>query len=379
MATDNDEGALYDSTDIKTWSKLKAELFQSDLLAPTDVDPKDIRFARRITIYRLMLFMMLVSVGAIALESLLLEPLDTAITWVALAGWLLLAITAVWLQKQGRVFVPPIFALAFNITLVLWAIERGADHQNLWLFPLMIGLAGLLPTGVALLSGLIAIGSFLSVRGLAVQAEEFANYTALLSTWVISLAVMRLMTHQVDELADLALSDPLTGAYNRRYLQPQALRNLADYQRYARLSSMLMTDIDHFKSINDTFGHAEGDRVLKEMVVAIDQRIRGVDMLFRLGGEEFLVLLSEVGAQTATKIAEELRMNIAQMALLADRKVTVSMGVCDVTSAASPEEWLTKVDEAMYQSKEQGRNRVSTIQPTVAIDAQISSTLPIWR
>ncbi len=379
MATDNDEGALYDSTDIKTWSKLKAELFQSDLLAPTDVDPKDIRFARRITIYRLMLFMMLVSVGAIALESLLLEPLDTAITWVALAGWLLLAITAVWLQKQGRVFVPPIFALAFNITLVLWAIERGADHQNLWLFPLMIGLAGLLPTGVALLSGLIAIGSFLSVRGLAVQAEEFANYTALLSTWVISLAVMRLMTHQVDELADLALSDPLTGAYNRRYLQPQALRNLADYQRYARLSSMLMIDIDHFKSINDTFGHAEGDRVLKEMVVAIDQRIRGVDMLFRLGGEEFLVLLSEVGAQTATKIAEELRMNIAQMALLADRKVTVSMGVCDVTSAASPEEWLTKVDEAMYQSKEQGRNRVSTIQPTVAIDAQISSTLPIWR
>jgi len=379
MATDNDEGALYDSTDTKTWSKLKAELFQSDLLAPTDVDPKDIRFARRITIYRLMLFMMLVSVGAIALESLLLEPLDTAITWVALAGWLLLAITAVWLQKQGRVFVPPIFALAFNITLVLWAIERGADHQNLWLFPLMIGLAGLLPTGVALLSGLIAIGSFLSVRGLAVQAEEFANYTALLSTWVISLAVMRLMTHQVDELADLALSDPLTGAYNRRYLQPQALRNLADYQRYARLSSMLMIDIDHFKSINDTFGHAEGDRVLKEMVVAIDQRIRGVDMLFRLGGEEFLVLLSEVGAQTATKIAEELRMNIAQMALLADRKVTVSMGVCDVTSAASPEEWLTKVDEAMYQSKEQGRNRVSTIQPTVAIDAQISSTLPIWR
>ena len=379
MATDNDEGALYDSTDIKTWSKLKAELFQSDLLAPTDVDPKDIRFARRITIYRLMLFMMLVSVGAIALESLLLEPLDTAITWVALAGWLLLAITAVWLQKQGRVFVPPIFALAFNITLVLWAIERGADHQNLWLFPLLIGLAGLLPTGVALLSGLIAIGSFLSVRGLAVQPEEFANYTALLSTWVISLAVMRLMTHQVDELADLALSDPLTGAYNRRYLQPQALRNLADYQRYARLSSMLMIDIDHFKSINDTFGHAEGDRVLKEMVVAIDQRIRGVDMLFRLGGEEFLVLLSEVGAQTATKIAEELRMNIAQMALLADRKVTVSMGVCDVTSAASPEEWLTKVDEAMYQSKEQGRNRVSTIQPTVAIDAQISSTLPIWR
>ena len=379
MATDNDEGALYDSTDTKTWSKLKAELFQSDLLAPTDVDPKDIRFARRITIYRLMLFMMLVSVGAIALESLLLEPLDTAITWVALAGWLLLAITAVWLQKQGRVFVPPIFALAFNITLVLWAIERGADHQNLWLFPLMIGLAGLLPTGVALLSGLIAIGSFLSVRGLAVQPEEFANYTALLSTWVISLAVMRLMTHQVDELADLALSDPLTGAYNRRYLQPQALRNLADYQRYARLSSMLMIDIDHFKSINDTFGHAEGDRVLKEMVVAIDQRIRGVDMLFRLGGEEFLVLLSEVGAQTATKIAEELRMNIAQMALLADRKVTVSMGVCDVTSAASPEEWLTKVDEAMYQSKEQGRNRVSTIQPTVAIDAQISSTLPIWR
>ena len=187
------------------------------------------------------------------------------------------------------------------------------------------------------------------------------------------------MTHQADQLADLALSDPLTGAYNRRYMQPQAIRSLADYQRYARLSSLLMIDIDHFKSINDSFGHAEGDRVLKAIVSLIDNRIRGVDMLFRLGGEEFVILLSEAGALTAAKIAEELRISIANMETTVGRPVTVSIGVCDVTLAESAEDWLTKVDEAMYAAKQQGRNRVYTLESTSIPNANISSTLPIWR
>jgi diguanylate cyclase (GGDEF)-like protein len=255
----------------------------------------------------------------------------------------------------------------------------GASHQTLWLFPLMIGVAGLLPTSVALIIGMTTLCIFMWTEGLNREPQELAQTAALFATWVISLAVMRLMTHQADQLADLALSDPLTGAYNRRYMQPQATRSLADYQRYARLSSLLMVDIDHFKLINDSFGHAEGDRVLKAIVSLIDNRIRGVDMLFRLGGEEFVILLTEAGALTATKIAEELRISISKMETTVGRRVTVSIGVCDVTLAESAEDWLTKVDEAMYTAKQQGRNRVYTLQSTSTPDAKISSTLPIWR
>ena len=102
-------------------------------------------------------------------------------------------------------------------------------------------------------------------------------------------------------------------------------------------------------------------------------------MLFRLGGEEFVILLTEAGALTATKIAEELRISISKMETTVGRRVTVSIGVCDVTLAESEEDWLTKVDEAMYTAKQQGRNRVYTLQSTSTPDAKISSTLPIWR
>ena len=379
MATDENKQPAHDSTGIGVWSRLTTEIFQSDFLAPMDVDLQDVQFTRRVSVYRLMLLLMLTSVGTIVIESLLFAPLTAPIIWVSLLGWSLLAATALWLHSHSRILVPPIFALGFNIGVVLWASAMGASHQTLWLFPLMVGLAGLLPTSVALIMGMAALCIFMWTEGLNREPQELAQTAALFATWVISLAVMRLMTHQADQLADLALSDPLTGAYNRRYMQPQAIRSLADYQRYARLSSLLMIDIDHFKSINDSFGHAEGDRVLKAIVSLIDNRIRGVDMLFRLGGEEFVILLSEAGALTAAKIAEELRISIANMKTTVGRPVTVSIGVCDVTLAESAEDWLTKVDEAMYAAKQQGRNRVYTLEPISIPNAKISSTLPIWR
>lgn len=354
-------------------------MFQSDLAAPTDLNPNDVMFERRSTIYRLMLIMMLVSVGSIALQHLLFNPLNSVTTWIALMGFTALAATLMWLQTRQQVLLPPIFALLFNIGLVLWCIATGDSHQSLWLFPLMIGLAGLIPSGVALIAGSATVVALMAIQWSVGSLNDVGEIAALLATWALALAVMRLLTHHADELADLALSDPLTGAYNRRYLQPQATRNIADFQRYSRLSSMLMIDIDHFKAINDTLGHAQGDRVLKDLVALIENRIRGVDMVFRLGGEEFVVLLTEVGAQTATKIAEELRLGIASMGTLPGRRVTVSIGVCDVSSVDSAEQWLEMADQAMYTAKQQGRNRVNTVMPVNPVDVHISSSLPVWR
>jgi len=119
--------------------------------------------------------------------------------------------------------------------------------------------------------------------------------------------------------------------------------------------------------------------VLKALTKLIDDRIRGVDMLFRLGGEEFVVLLSEVGSQTAQKIGDELRKAIAKLNLIPGKTITVSVGVCDVTQVDSAEDWLQQVDEAMYSAKKQGRDRVCAVENHRNPSTLITETLPIWR
>ena len=126
-------------------------------------------------------------------------------------------------------------------------------------------------------------------------------------------------------------------------------------------------------------GHVEGDRVLKELVELIESRIRGVDMLFRLGGEEFVVLLSEVGAQTARKIAEELRTRISSQEVVPGRRVTVSIGVCDVTAVDSAENWLEQVDQAMYEAKRKGRDQVYVCKAPPQDPASVASSMQMWR
>ena len=379
MALNEPRAKLYDSDRFLSWSRLRAELFQSELLAPSDIAAADVKFTRRMTVYRVMLVLMIVALGAVMAEALYVGKGPNGLMLLAGLTEVALLATLVRLIQVQRVLLPPVFALMLTICLVLWSVADGAAHQSLWLFPLMIAMAGLLPTEAALVLGILTLAGLGTVHGRDADIAGLAEDVALAATWVIALTMMRMMTRQSDELADLALSDPLTGAYNRRYLTPQANRNLADFQRYARLSSMLMIDIDHFKEVNDRFGHAQGDLVLQGIVRMIDERIRGVDMLFRLGGEEFVVLLSEVGNQTAVRIAEELRLGISHLELLPGRSVTVSIGVCDVTRVDSAEDWLVRVDEAMYQAKEQGRNQVCAVESSNNASSRITSSLPIWR
>ncbi len=367
------------SDNLGLFEQLRRELFQSELIAPTNVDSHDIQFSRRMAVYRAMLVLMLFSVLVILGETLMTgaeQLLTLGVSGIAAA---VLSATLFVLTVQGRVLVPPIITLALNFTVVLLALRAGGDHHLRWLFPLMIALAGLLPTVVALFFGTVMLIALALFWGGADTDHSLADAAALTATWLISLAVMRLLTLHSDELADLALYDPLTGAHNRRYLVPQIERNLADFERYARMSSLLMIDLDHFKRINDEFGHSQGDKVLRAMVALIEDRIRGVDMLYRLGGEEFLVILSEVGSTTAAKIADELRIGIEGLEALPGQTVTVSIGVCDVTKAESAEDWLAKADAAMYSAKEKGRNRVEVDASEADIDALTRGNVPIWR
>jgi diguanylate cyclase (GGDEF)-like protein len=121
---------------------------------------------------------------------------------------------------------------------------------------------------------------------------------------------------------------------------------------------MCIFDVDHFKRINDDFGHATGDTVLKELVALVSHRMRKLDVLFRIGGEEFLLYLPDTKEDDAEKMAEQLRQLIAGTKLIEDRPVTVSFGVSGLQSGDTLDTWLKLADDALYKAKQSGRNRV---------------------
>jgi len=154
-----------------------------------------------------------------------------------------------------------------------------------------------------------------------------------------------------------AISDALTGAYNRRYLMNH-LRGVLDRGEHP-VSSLLLFDADHFKEVNDQHGHDAGDIVLRRMADLARQVSRDSDMLFRLGGDEFLLFLPGVNAAGARVIAERLRQAVAASTTPNGRKVTVSVGVAQHAPGESVDDWIRKADMALYDAKQAGRNRIA--------------------
>jgi len=159
-------------------------------------------------------------------------------------------------------------------------------------------------------------------------------------------------------LAGDVIRDPLTGAFNRRHLHATLAATVERRRRSGERASLLLLDVDCFKDINDTFGHTEGDRVLKELVALIGQRLRRIDALFRMGGEEFVLLLSGARLTDALSIAEEVRTLVQDACLGEGRRLSISIGVAELAREQSAQEWLAEADAALYRAKRGGRNRV---------------------
>ena len=165
-------------------------------------------------------------------------------------------------------------------------------------------------------------------------------------------------------LREMAVTDSLTGVANRRHFFGKAESELQRSRRYGRPLSALMLDLDHFKSVNDTYGHDAGDKVLMAVSDMVAGRLRDVDLLGRLGGEEFAVLFPETGQDQATQVAERIREAVEAARVDVGGKdigVTVSIGVVTLAEEDSGVDALMRrADKAMYTAKETGRNRVVT-------------------
>lgn len=157
------------------------------------------------------------------------------------------------------------------------------------------------------------------------------------------------------ELRQAASLDVLTGAMTRRSFEGQ----MADIHAGNRPASLILLDVDHFKLINDTFGHPAGDQALQEVVNCLMKRVRHNDCIGRLGGEEFGVLLPDADGDTAMGLAERLRAVVMQAPLTAleHRRITISLGVAERQDEEALESWMKRADQALYEAKRSGRNR----------------------
>jgi diguanylate cyclase (GGDEF)-like protein len=195
------------------------------------------------------------------------------------------------------------------------------------------------------------------------QGESFtARELRLLRIYCNQAAVVLENAIVHERVENLAATDGLTGLFNRRYFDSAFARELARCDRSSSSLGLLLADIDHFKSFNDTYGHAMGDLVLKKVAGILSGALRKADVLARFGGEEFVILLPNVTARGALESAERLRQSVAAAAVHPGgprKQVTVSIGAALFPTDASDSESLLKAaDEALYDAKHLGRNRV---------------------
>jgi diguanylate cyclase (GGDEF)-like protein len=202
-----------------------------------------------------------------------------------------------------------------------------------------------------------------SVQRNLAELEEFSRLTNELITAQRELAKKNIALERANaQLYELATHDMLTGAENRRFFFERVEEELHGVERFGRSFGMLLMDIDHFKIINDTFGHLVGDKVLQSIGEVHRATLRGIDHFCRFGGEEFAVLLTATDYPGMVTVAERLRKNLAETIYESPKgkvSFTVSIGALLVTNGrASLEELLEEVDTLLYRAKGQGRDCV---------------------
>ncbi|MCP8464746.1 GGDEF domain-containing protein [Pseudomonas sp. ZM23] len=159
-----------------------------------------------------------------------------------------------------------------------------------------------------------------------------------------------------------ALRDALTGTGNRIAMDQALTREIEVARRHLQPLSVLMLDLDHFKQINDAYGHSIGDDALRAVATAIKASLRNVDMVFRFGGEEFLVLLSNTPGGSAAQVGERLRRAVEELNLAVDGKrlpLSISLGCATLNGGESVDDLLRRADDALYSAKRDGRNRLA--------------------
>jgi diguanylate cyclase (GGDEF)-like protein/PAS domain S-box-containing protein len=202
-------------------------------------------------------------------------------------------------------------------------------------------------------------GSFLELLGVSRDITEHKKYESELKrAQEATDALNRALEAANERLNEIALTDALTGLWNRRHFEDAVEHEMAVSNRYGSHLSAISFDIDHFKRVNDTYGHLAGDSVLIALSELTRKHTRASDLPCRWGGEEFMVLMPNTDSTEAVLVAEKLRVAFASHEIPEVGKVTASFGVTTYHPNESLDSWISRTDAAMYQAKREGRNTV---------------------
>jgi diguanylate cyclase (GGDEF)-like protein len=278
---------------------------------------------------------------------------------VVLVAMLVLAANAWVLHRWGRPPIPYSLTVVALCSAVGVAIALNGLNSLPWIYPMLFVTYFVVERRRAHVIALAFLGGVAGLLWRDFGPEVMAPVAAAMLLIVFMLnVVLNVIGDLQRALVEQAITDPLTGAFNRRHLASQLERLTATGPAAQRPNALIALDIDHFKSINDRHGHAGGDEVLRRVVEVITARKRRSDLLFRTGGEEFVLLLPGTTTDEAERLAQALRQLIEQAPLLPGQSVTVSLGVSLQRPGHDVETWFGAADRALYEAKRTGRNRV---------------------
>lgn len=325
--------------------KTSFELHSDDTIL--DVNQKK-RVLKLIAIITLVIFVPL------AVKNILIGETVLAIVLLAFEITLLLEVAAIIYNEQ-RV-IGNLIPLTLLGTSIIMAIDIFGTLATYWVFPIVIAIVFLFSERVALLSNVLIIIGVTAAIYPQQDPEVTARYTfSLVATLTIVHVVVKEVHKLQSELRHLLERDAMTGALNRHQLHSYLDRAIEQYG----YSTIVMIDVDNFKTINDNYGHDMGDTVLKQAVATINSNTRANDLLFRVGGDEFLLLFHGVDKYAVETIMNLIGRNISEQAYPHDVKVTLSCGVAESVPFETSQAWIKRADLALYQAKSLGRNRVS--------------------
>jgi len=284
---------------------------------------------------------------------------------VAAADFLMIIIavvSAAWAWRTGETEKPGIIISA-ALTTGSWfvAISLGADGL-FWFYPLIMFVFYLAPALMAFIMIFCSVTLLMGYEillegGIFISRIQMFSFLATVTTAsIFSFAFSTRNKKHRAQLIDLATKDPLTGLENRRSMEIELPRALKAKDHLGFEYGLIIVDMDHLKEINDNYGHAEGDYILKSLGRFFTQSIRFNDHAFRYGGDEFVILLANTHARGLEAVCRNLVAGVPAQIDCQGKPVTISLGAA-LAGTDSAEEWFLRADRCLYRAKEEGRNR----------------------
>jgi diguanylate cyclase (GGDEF)-like protein len=270
-----------------------------------------------------------------------------------------MTVTFIYVYKTCNIEIPSVGLAIFSAVAAVTSVYVKGVENIYWVYPAVVAAYYLLAYSWA------SLITFLVVCCLAPLLYTELDIVALISvlttifmTSMFGFFFSKSVSEQHDQLSNMATRDSLTKTGNRRALDDKLLEVTTTQARRNSKVSLILLDLDHFKLINDEFGHMIGDQVLVRIAEIIEGRIRLTDALYRFGGEEFVIVPLDMTLDLAEKLAEQLRILVENNVLVPENPVTISLGVAEYRQGETSKHWLNRADEALYQAKRSGRNRV---------------------